>query len=81
LLKRSVRVCRDFRVLQTGPRTRDRTETSATNTHWSNTTPKADRLDGWIVRWGDDAKSAAKVNVWAVCMKRGGDVTTETTNY
>jgi len=48
---------------------------------WSNNTPKADRLDGWIVRWGDDSKSAAKVNVWAVCMPRSADVQVQTTNY
>ena len=43
--------------------------------------PQADRLDGWIVRWGDAAKSTAKVNVWAVCMKRSDDVQVQTTNY
>jgi hypothetical protein len=48
---------------------------------WSTNTPKADRLDGWIVRWGDDAKSAAQVNVWAVCMKRSDDVKIQTNSY
>jgi hypothetical protein len=48
---------------------------------WSNNTPKPGRLDGWIVRWGDATKSAAKVNVWAVCMRRSSDVQTQTTNY
>jgi hypothetical protein len=48
---------------------------------WTTNSPKPDRLDGWVVRWGDDAKSMAKVNVWAVCMKRGDDVQVETTDY
>jgi hypothetical protein len=48
---------------------------------WSTDSPKADRLDGWIVRFGDNAKTAAQVNVWAVCMKRSDDVQVQTTNY
>jgi hypothetical protein len=48
---------------------------------WSTNSPKADRLDGWIVRWDDAAKSAAKVNVWAVCVKRSDNVKVQTTNY
>jgi hypothetical protein len=48
---------------------------------WSTNTPKADRLDGWIVRWGDATKSAPKVNVWAVCMPRSSDVQVQTTDY
>lgn len=48
---------------------------------WSNNTPKADRLDGWIVRFGDNSKATAKVNVWAVCVKRSDNVKVQTTNY
>jgi hypothetical protein len=48
---------------------------------WTTNSPKDGRLDGWIVRFGDDAKSAAQVNVWAVCMKASDDVQVQTTNY
>lgn len=48
---------------------------------WDTNSPKADRLDGWIVRFGDLSKSAAQINVWAVCMKRPADVQVQTTNY
>lgn len=50
---------------------------------WSTNTPKADRLDGWIVQFGGNAgavsdKSPEKVNVWAFCVP-GAQVTTQTT--
>lgn len=45
-----------------------------------NAAPKADRLDGWVVRFGSQPMDTP-INVWAVCMKRGDDVTMETTNY
>jgi hypothetical protein len=48
---------------------------------WSTNTPKADRLDGWVVRLGDNTKNANQINVWAVCMKRPVDVQVQTTNY
>ena len=48
---------------------------------WSNNTPKADRLDGWVVRFGDNTKSTAKLIVWAVCVKRSDNVKVQTTNY
>ncbi len=53
--------------------------------HWAtgdgnDAFPKPDRLDGWVVRFGSQEMNTP-VNVWAVCMKRGDDVTTETTNY
>jgi hypothetical protein len=48
---------------------------------WSTTSPKAGRLDGWIVRFGDNTKSAAQVNVWAVCMPKADDVKVQTNNY
>lgn len=53
--------------------------------HWAtgdgtDAYPKADRLDGWVVRFGSQEMDTP-VNVWAVCMKRGDDVTSETTNY
>lgn len=53
--------------------------------HWamgdgSDAYPKADRLDGWVVRFGSQPMDTP-INVWAVCMKRGDDVTMETTNY
>ncbi|MEQ6900299.1 collagen-like protein [Nocardioides sp. YIM 152588] len=42
---------------------------------WSTNTPKADRLDGWIVQFGGNAqtsgssdKSPEKVKVWALCV-------------
>jgi hypothetical protein len=44
-------------------------------------TTKAGRLDGWIVRFGDNTKSAAQVNVWAICVKRPADVSVQTTDY
>ena len=30
---------------------------------WSTNTPKADRLDGWVVRFGDTTKGN-QINVW-----------------
>jgi hypothetical protein len=48
---------------------------------WSTSSPKDGRLDGWIVRWGNAAESAAQVNVWAVCMKRPANLDVETTTY
>jgi hypothetical protein len=48
---------------------------------WSTYSPKPGRLDGWIVRWGDNAKSMAQVNVWAVCMKASDDVQVQTNTY
>jgi hypothetical protein len=45
-----------------------------------NAAPKPDRLDGWVVRFGSQQMDTP-VNVWAVCMRRGDDVTSETTNY
>jgi hypothetical protein len=37
---------------------------------WSTNTPKADRLDGWIVQFGGSAGTVApeKVKVWALCV-------------
>jgi hypothetical protein len=48
---------------------------------WSTTTPKTGRLDGWIVRFGDDTKAADKVNIWAVCLPAPADVQVQTTDY
>lgn len=48
---------------------------------WTTNTPKPNRLDGWVVRWDDAAKSTQKVNVWAVCVKRSDNVKVQTTNY
>jgi hypothetical protein len=48
---------------------------------WDTYSPKASRLDGWIVRFGDDTKAAAKVNIWAVCIPKPADLQVETTNY
>ena len=48
---------------------------------WNTNSPKANRLDGWVIRWGNAAESAAQVNVWAICMKKSADVHVETTNY
>jgi hypothetical protein len=48
---------------------------------WDTQSPLADRLDGWIVRFGDDTKAAAQVNVWAVCMPRADDVQVQTNSY
>jgi hypothetical protein len=48
---------------------------------WSTNSPKPGRLDGWVVRWGDDTKSMPQVNVWAVCMKRSDDVQVQTNTY
>ncbi|HEY2879291.1 hypothetical protein [Nocardioides sp.] len=48
---------------------------------WTTQTPKPNRLDGWVVRWDDAAKSTPKVNVWAVCVKRSDNVKVQTTNY
>jgi hypothetical protein len=40
---------------------------------WNTNTPKADRLDGWIVQFGGNAGATAdkdpqKVKVWALCV-------------
>jgi hypothetical protein len=40
---------------------------------WSTNTPKADRLDGWIVQFGGNAgatsdKAPEKVKLWALCV-------------
>ena len=40
---------------------------------WSTNTPKADRLDGWIIQFGGNAgatsdKAPEKVKVWALCV-------------
>src|SRR3954471_8317459 len=40
---------------------------------WSTNTPRADRLDGWIVQFGGNAGAASdkapeKVKVWALCV-------------
>lgn len=48
---------------------------------WDTNSPKPGRLDGWVVRWGDDTKSMPQVNVWAVCMKKGDDVQVQTNTY
>lgn len=48
---------------------------------WNTFSPKADRLDGWIVRFGDNTQAMDKVNVWAVCMPKADDVQVQTTNY
>ena len=48
---------------------------------WDTNSPKTGRLDGWVVRWGNAAESAAQVNVWAVCMKKSDDVQVQTTTY
>jgi hypothetical protein len=47
---------------------------------WSTNTPKADRLDGWVVRFGDTTKGN-QINVWAVCMRRSDDVQVQTNTY
>jgi hypothetical protein len=48
---------------------------------WSTNSPKPGRLDGWVIRWGNAAESAAQVNVWAVCMKKPADLQVQTNNY
>jgi hypothetical protein len=48
---------------------------------WDTQSPKPGRLDGWIVRWGDGSQAMAKVNVWAVCMKKSDDIQVQTTDY
>ena len=40
---------------------------------WNTNTPRADRLDGWIVQFGGNAGAASdkapeKVKVWALCV-------------
>jgi hypothetical protein len=40
---------------------------------WNTNTPKAGRLDGWIVQFGGNAgttsdKAPKKVKVWALCV-------------
>jgi hypothetical protein len=47
---------------------------------YSTFTPKPDRLDGWVIRFGAQQISSP-VNVWAVCMKRSDDVKVQTNNY
>jgi hypothetical protein len=42
---------------------------------WNTNTPKADRLDGWIVQFaGAAGKAPHKVKVWALCVKKTADV-------
>ena len=48
---------------------------------WDTNSPKDGRLDGWVIRWGNAAESAAQVNVWAVCMKKSDDVQVQTNTY
>lgn len=48
---------------------------------WSTYSPKADRLDGWIVRFGDDSTAADKVDIWAVCVPAPADLQVQTTDY
>jgi|1186.fasta_scaffold58618_2 hypothetical protein len=48
---------------------------------WDTNSPKPGRLDGWVVRWGDDTKSMPQVNVWAVCMRASDDVQVQTNTY
>jgi hypothetical protein len=48
---------------------------------WSTNSPKANRLDGWVVRFGDDSKAATQVNIWAVCMPAPADLQVQTTDY
>jgi hypothetical protein len=53
--------------------------------HWAtgdgnDAYPKPDRLDGWVVRFGSQEMNTP-ISVWAVCEKRGDDVSVETTNY
>lgn len=48
---------------------------------WSTNSPKPGRLDGWVIRWGNAAESAAQVNVWAVCMKKPANLQVQTNNY
>jgi hypothetical protein len=35
---------------------------------WSTNTPKADRLDGWIVQFGGGSIAPEKVKVYALCV-------------
>jgi hypothetical protein len=35
---------------------------------WSTSTPKANRLDGWIVQFGGGAVAPEKAKVWALCV-------------
>jgi hypothetical protein len=53
---------------------------------WNTNTPKAGRLDGWIVQFGGNAQSSGAsdkdpryVNVWALCVKNAVNVPTHTT--
>jgi hypothetical protein len=50
---------------------------------WSTFSPKSNRLDGWVVRFGGnpDTQSVAQVNVWAVCVKRPADLKVQTNDY
>ena len=53
--------------------------------HWAtgsgdNAYPKPDRLDGWIVRFGNQTMNTP-ISVWAVCMPKADDVSVQTTNY
>jgi hypothetical protein len=42
---------------------------------WTTNTPKANRLDGWIVQFaGAPGKAPHKVKVWALCIKKTSDV-------
>jgi hypothetical protein len=47
---------------------------------WDTYTPKAGRLDGWVVRLGDTA-ATQQINVWAICVKKPADLQVQTTNY
>lgn len=45
---------------------------------WTTNTPKANRLDGWIVQFGGGAIAPEKVKVWALCVPGLSTAVTQT---
>lgn len=51
--------------------------------NWDTNTPKANRLDGWIVNFGSGAAPSAgsgTLEIWALCVKTN-DIPTQITHY
>jgi hypothetical protein len=47
---------------------------------WSTNTPKADRLDGWVVTFGESSAGDKVLQVWALCVPNT-DISVQTTDY
>jgi Collagen triple helix repeat (20 copies) len=73
-----VAIAGGVQVVQSGSWTRNTPVSSSFpgRMDWSNNTPKAGRLDGWIVQFGGNAGGTQtvdpmEVNIWAFCAPKG----------